>query len=77
MRATISRQIPNPNPPTQFALVPPGRLVHLIAHYEAMRVAAEHLPPAPHRPPPDYVRRTLAELRRELVAREFGVAEAA
>ena len=76
MRATAYRQVPNPNPPTQFALVPPGRLVHLIGHYEAMRVDAEHLPPAPHRPPPDYVRRTLAELRRELVAREYGAVPA-
>ncbi len=64
------QSIPNVNPPTQFALVPVGRLLTLIWHYEAMKVDAETLPPAAHRPPLAYVERTLRELRRELTARE-------
>ncbi len=67
---------PGVNGPTQFALVRLDRLVHLIAHYEALRVDAETLPPAPHRPPLAYITATLAELRRELTARECEVAAA-
>ena len=66
MPPTINRQVE----PTRFALVAPGRLVDLIARYEGLRVDAEHLPPAPHRPPLAYVEATLVELRRELQARE-------
>ncbi len=64
------QSIPNVNPATQFALVPITRLLTLIWHYEALRVDAETLPPAPDRPPLSYVERTLRELRRELMARE-------
>ncbi len=60
---------PNVNA-TQFALVPVGRLLTLIWHYEAMKVDAETLPPVPDRPPLSYVERTLRELRQELTARE-------
>ena len=43
-----------------------------ISHYQGLHTDALHLPPSPHRPPLPYVQRTLAELRRELVAREYG-----
>ncbi len=61
---------PRVNRPTQFALVRLDRLVTLISHYEAMKVDAQTLPTAPHRPPLHYVEHTLAELRRELRLRE-------
>ncbi len=61
---------PRVNRPTQFALVRLDRLVTLITHHEAMKVDAETLPPAPHRPPIAYIEATLAELRRELRLRE-------
>ncbi len=67
---TESQYTPEPIRPTQFALIRLDRLVYLVQHYEALRVDAESLPPAPDRPPLAYVNRTLAELRRELVARE-------
>ncbi len=76
MRRTVLRQPEGPDRPTQFALVPPGRLVYLIVHYEAIRDTAEHLPPGPDRPPIAYVEATLDELRRELVAREHGTVAA-
>ncbi len=63
------QSIPSVNP-TQFALVRLDRLITLIAHYEAMKVDAETLPASPSRPPLAYVVATLAELRRELLARE-------
>jgi hypothetical protein len=56
--------------PTQFALVRLDRLVYLVQHYESLRIDAEALPPAPHRPPLSYVEATLSELRRELHLRE-------
>ncbi len=64
------QSIPNGNPPTQFALVRLDRLITLIWHYEAMKVDAETLPATLDRPPLPYVERMLAELRRELMARE-------
>ncbi len=67
---TESQYTPEPIRPTQFALIRLDRLVYLVQHYEALRVDAESLPPAPDRPPLAYVNRTLAELRRELLARE-------
>lgn len=70
------QSIPNGDPPTQFTLLPVERLVFLIERYSSLRVDAETLPPAPHRPPLSYVAATLAELRRELTARE-GEGEAA
>ena len=68
------QSIPNVNSwtgPTQFSLVPIDRLVYLVSHYEAMKVDAETLPASPDRPPLPYVERTLRELRRELLAREW------
>ncbi len=64
------QSIPTVNPPTQFAFVRLDRLITLITHYEALRVDAQTLPAAPHRPPMAYVERTLCELRRELRLRE-------
>ncbi len=61
---------PGVNGPTQFALTSIDRIVFLLTRYEALRVDATILPPAPHRPPLAYVEATLSELRRELVARE-------
>ncbi len=73
-RNPITRRVAEPDHrPGQFALLPPGRLIHLIARYEGLCVDAEHLPPAPHRPPLPYVEKMLSELRRELVSREFAV----
>ncbi len=56
---------------TQFALVPIDRLVYLLSHYEAMKIDGETLPASPDHPPLPYVERMLAELRRELTAREW------
>ncbi len=67
---TESQYTPESIRPTQFALIRLDRLVYLVQHYEALRIDAESLPPAPDRPPLAYVNRTLAELRRELLARE-------
>ena len=62
---------------TQFALIPVGRLIHLVSHYGALRVDAIYLPPDPFRPPLNYIDRTLCELRTELRLREEAVAPAA
>ncbi len=51
-------------------MLPIDRIVFLIERYEGLRLDAQTLPPAPHRPPLAYVVATLAELRRELLARE-------
>ncbi len=59
------QSIPNVNP-TQFALVPIGRVIFLIERYEAMKVDATTPPSAPLA----YIERTLCELRRELLSRE-------
>ena len=70
------QSIPPVNDATQFALVRLDRLVYLIGHYEALKVDAETLPPAAHRPPLAYVHRSLCKLRRELRLRE-GAGQAA
>ncbi len=62
--------------PTQFALVRLDRLLYLVQHYEALRVDAESLPPAPDRPPLAYVEHVLHELRRELRSRDEQVVAA-
>ncbi len=67
---TESQYLPDPVQPTQFEMLPIDRVIFLIARYEGLRVDAQTLPAAPHRPPLAYVEATLAELRRELMARE-------
>ncbi len=57
--------------PTQFSMLPLDRVIFLIQRYEALRVDAETLPTAPYRPPLAYVEATLAQLRRQLIAREY------
>ncbi len=63
------QSIPSVNP-TQFEMLPIDRIVFLITRYEGLRVDTEHLPPDPTRPPISYITHILAELRRELMARE-------
>ncbi|MDP9471587.1 MAG: hypothetical protein M3Q71_13130 [Chloroflexota bacterium] len=65
-----TQSTPGVNSPTQFALTSIDRIVFLIERYEGLRVDAETLPPDPTRPPISYITHTLAELRRELTARE-------
>ena len=56
-----------------FVLVPIGRLIGPVEHYEGKRVDALHLPPHPTRPSLRCVDHALAQLRAELPRRE-GVA---